>query len=470
MTKYTFRTLSSRSTPGFSKLHFPFPDNTRRDSTGKHLHVTIIISKAASEGHIYHAIAVVYGSVTLAYLSIWYFLEPDTWRPETEKRREELEKAKLVIFLHGFPDSAHIFSRLITSEALKQGGTKLVALDLPGYGGSDSSDSYGPDQVLNAVAEAIELLKRQYLRTDGEQRGACILVGHDWGGAISFRIAAETVPHAKANIQRVASKAQPHLSGWRRKPWEISLFKSAYAEIDPVVKQLLKSSYIFMFNLPFPLTALSLAVRQLLRLCHREISGGHSSDAMITATSNGPSEAECVFRSPAGGNYGSSVLRRARNGLPSAWLERIRLYREGLATGKWTPNDSTKQHIFKYGEATGGARKYGTFNYPMTIIFGTHDLAFDTRIVLDGIEDFFDPGTGDKAKVSAQSHVIRLPGQGHWLFTSKRGAQIVEQVLLFLLTGSDGNTAVQAATSHSLEKVLKQGSELGELTVAIHPQ
>lgn len=73
------------------------------------------------------------------------------------------------------------------SSSLAQAAT-LVALDLPGYGGSDSIRSYGPDGVLNTVAEAILLLKQRYLPAG---RGHCILVGHDWGGVVTTRLASE---------------------------------------------------------------------------------------------------------------------------------------------------------------------------------------------------------------------------------------------------------------------------------------
>ena len=70
----------------------------------------------------------------------------------------------------------------------------MVALDLPGYGGSDSLSKYGPNEVLDAVAEAIVMLrKRHLLSPDGEiGNGFCMLVGHDWGGIVASRIAMET--------------------------------------------------------------------------------------------------------------------------------------------------------------------------------------------------------------------------------------------------------------------------------------
>jgi pimeloyl-ACP methyl ester carboxylesterase len=86
----------------------------------------------------------------------------------------------LIIFLHGFPDSCYIWDQQLRSDLAKK--AKLVALDLPGCGGSDSHFRYGPDEILNAVAEAIVQLKDRYLSTPSgfasPQRS--ILVSHDW--------------------------------------------------------------------------------------------------------------------------------------------------------------------------------------------------------------------------------------------------------------------------------------------------
>jgi len=83
-----------------------------------------------------------------------------------------------------------------------------VSLDLPGYGGSDSPTHYGTNEVLNVIVEAIVELKRLHLRSESEQSGHCILIGHDWGGAIAYRIAAET----KSLVDRVVILNSIHVS------------------------------------------------------------------------------------------------------------------------------------------------------------------------------------------------------------------------------------------------------------------
>lgn len=67
-----------------------------------------------------------------------------------------------------------------------------MALDLPGCGGSDGLVCYDADNVLNTITEAIIVLRAQYQlpRQETPNSNICVLVGHDWGGLISYRIAA----------------------------------------------------------------------------------------------------------------------------------------------------------------------------------------------------------------------------------------------------------------------------------------
>jgi hypothetical protein len=90
----------------------------------------------------------------------------------------------LIIFLHGFPDSCYIWEQQLRSDLAKK--AKLVALDLPACGGSDSHFRYGPDEILNAVAEAIVRLKDRYLSTPSTSPQKSVLVSHDWYVRESF--------------------------------------------------------------------------------------------------------------------------------------------------------------------------------------------------------------------------------------------------------------------------------------------
>ena len=66
-----------------------------------------------------------------------------------------------------------------------------MAVDLPGYGGSDGLTTYDSTSVLEAVAEFIMRMRDTYLTQGDSGRGPVIVVGHDWGTVVGFRLAAE---------------------------------------------------------------------------------------------------------------------------------------------------------------------------------------------------------------------------------------------------------------------------------------
>jgi hypothetical protein len=133
------------------------------------------------------------------------------------------------------------------------------------------------------------------------------------------------------------------------------------------------------------------------------------------AASHGPSAAECIARDTNAPQYGLSVLARTTTSPPGDWLQRIRLYREGLASGQWGLPLRLQQYA---AQDKSGER----FQCPVTVIYGLLDVALDPRIALDGIEKFFMPcteqseavGKGHSSTSTTASHVIRLTRCGHW--------------------------------------------------------
>jgi pimeloyl-ACP methyl ester carboxylesterase len=98
----------------------------------------------------------------------------------------------LVIFIHGFPDSWAIWRHILKSPSLRQAAS-LVAIDLPGYGGSESLDEYNATNVLEKLTELIITLRTQYGVDSSEEsnKKRTIVVAHDWGCVLSMRLAAE---------------------------------------------------------------------------------------------------------------------------------------------------------------------------------------------------------------------------------------------------------------------------------------
>lgn len=91
----------------------------------------------------------------------------------------------------------------------------MVAVDLPGYGGSDSFSRYGATEVLEALTEFIVAMREQYLSGNeacigqGEvESNKVFIVGHDWGCVLGYRLASE----APCLADRFILTNGPHVS------------------------------------------------------------------------------------------------------------------------------------------------------------------------------------------------------------------------------------------------------------------
>ncbi|KAJ9629831.1 hypothetical protein H2203_002212 [Taxawa tesnikishii (nom. ined.)] len=335
--------------------------------------------------------------------------------------------------------------------------TTLVALDLPGYGGSDSLDYCGANDVLNAISEAIVALKDKHLppseQEGGKRANACLLAmtGEEW--CIAYRLAAEAPalfdrvvilnstfpPHARAMTGKYLEQAKQPWTMWKQRPWQLSLLRQARSVASPVTSQLLKSNYIFIFNLPSSIVALisGKLVAWLVGECHQiayrskgPLPASLAADA--TASSNGPSPAECT-----NGAYSASVASRAtRSG---DWMQKILYYRQGLATRPWenksvhlpslsTPTrssgvESNDDSTALLSSSHPQYRLSSQLRVPMTVVYGLKDIALDPRICLDGIGGFI------ASDVRERSNIIRLPKCGHWAMLEQDGRSVIDAVL-----------------------------------------
>ncbi|KAK5711653.1 hypothetical protein LTR17_018288 [Elasticomyces elasticus] len=453
--------------------------------------------------YIYRGFVVLYGIITLAYFT-WRDYFDDGKLPGTEAEQKKLLQGaqhkiwsledtaalpglrhnfltlanglklhyvsnirqtparQLIVFVHGFPDSWHIYYRFLTSESLQASDAQLVAIDLPGYGGSDGLSHYGPNEVLNAVAEGIKQLKVLYL---GDNKPFCVLVGHDWGGFISLRIAAETkglidrlvainighMPVIKHNASIAAKRCNDHLVAWSRNPLKFSNAAAAWRMLAPLRTQLLMSCYIFEFNLPLWLLraiwlqSMKFILDNVHGVVHHRPANGSGVDGSLAhlvaesrAASFGPSSEECPTHIDKTTTYGSSVLARSFTEYPGDWLQRIRLYRDGLSTSRWTLDAELQTY------KPSAQSDWHDFECPVTMIFGLKDHALDPQIVLDGHERHFHGRTavresGESSNADA-SHIVRLKKCAHWSLLEDTGAQTLERTLLWSLRGSTSST------------------------------
>ena len=84
----------------------------------------------------------------------------------------------LVLCLHGFPELGRSWQHQLP--ALAAAGYRAVAPDLRGYG---QTELQGPYDLRTLVDDAAALISAL-----GRERE--ILVGHDWGGAVAWSVAA----------------------------------------------------------------------------------------------------------------------------------------------------------------------------------------------------------------------------------------------------------------------------------------
>ena len=128
----------------------------------------------------------------------------------------------LMLMLHGFPEFWYSWRKQIPEFAKDY---KVVAIDLRGYNDSDKpaqKEAYVMAEFIADVKGVIEGL--------GYDR--CILVGHDWGGAIAWNFA-----YAYPNlVEKLIVLNMPH--------------PAKFAEGLRSPQQLLRSSYMFLFQLP----------------------------------------------------------------------------------------------------------------------------------------------------------------------------------------------------------------------------
>jgi pimeloyl-ACP methyl ester carboxylesterase len=128
----------------------------------------------------------------------------------------------LVLLLHGFPELSESWRDVLP--VLAQAGFHAVAPDLRGYGGTDRP-RHGYD--LDTLAEDIHQLARHL-----QPGRPAHVVGHDWGGAIAYHLAAM---HPEV-VDRLAIVNAPHPSVMARRIWHPA--------------QLARSWYMFYFQLP----------------------------------------------------------------------------------------------------------------------------------------------------------------------------------------------------------------------------
>jgi pimeloyl-ACP methyl ester carboxylesterase len=89
----------------------------------------------------------------------------------------------LMVFLHGFPEAAFVWDEMLSHfSQTEQGGFFCVAPYMRGYGDSSAPPevaAYRAKHLVQDIAALAQTLSAQ----------PCVLVAHDWGGAVAWNLA-----------------------------------------------------------------------------------------------------------------------------------------------------------------------------------------------------------------------------------------------------------------------------------------
>jgi pimeloyl-ACP methyl ester carboxylesterase len=131
------------------------------------------------------------------------------------------EGERLVVLLHGFPECWYSWRKQLPALGRR---FKVIAPDLRGYNLSDKPADVGAYKINRLVDDVTGLI-----RHFGAREAA--VVGHDWGAAVAWAVA----QHYPDYVWKLAALQVPPPAIWAR---------------NLTLKQLLRSWYMFFFQLP----------------------------------------------------------------------------------------------------------------------------------------------------------------------------------------------------------------------------
>ena len=261
----------------------------------------------------------------------------------------------LALLLHGFPELA--FSWRYQIAALADAGYEVWAPDLRGYGESSKPPKvadYSMDFLLADIAALI----------DASGRDEVTIVGHDWGAAQAWMFAIRRV----RPLQRLVIMNVPHPACMRR-------------ELRGV-RQLLKSWYIFFFQIPW--------LPEKLLCARRAKAVGDAFTKSAVDRSRFPDEVTDVYR--------EAALR------PGAMRSMINYYRAALRGGRASANEALP-----------------VIETPTLLVWGLEDVAL-SKETTDGTDDHVTDLT-----------MRFLPGVSHWV--QQEAPEVVNAMVLAWLDG-----------------------------------
>ncbi len=128
---------------------------------------------------------------------------------------------QLVILLHGFPECWYSWRHQLTALGER---FRVVAPDMRGYNLSDKPPRVEDYRMTALVQDVLSLIRHCGARQ-------AVIVGHDWGAAVAWELARRHPEY----VSKLAALQVPPLAAWSN---------------NLTLKQLLRSWYMFFFQLP----------------------------------------------------------------------------------------------------------------------------------------------------------------------------------------------------------------------------
>lgn len=168
----------------------------------------------------------------------------------------EAGEGPLIVLMHGFPEFWYSWRKQIP--VLAQAGFKVVAPDMRGYNETDK-----PEGVANYDIELIQQDMIALVKHLGYEKA--VIVGHDWGGGVAWQLGQD---HPEIIDKLIILNCPP--------------VAVLFGQLLTNPKQMLKSWYIFMFQIPgLPERRMQNNLREVLTRGYRGWS--HNKDAFIDA-------------------------------------------------------------------------------------------------------------------------------------------------------------------------------------------
>lgn len=258
----------------------------------------------------------------------------------------------LVVLLHGFPEFWYSWRYQIPF--LAGHGYSVVAPDLRGYNDTDKPRTgYDVPTLLRDIEGLIKVLERE----------SAIIVGHDWGGALAWSFA---MAYPQMTERLIVMNA-PH--------------PQAFFRELRTLKQLRKSWYMFLFQIPWLPEAL------LLR--------NHAND--VGRMLRGSAVQKAAFPREVTAKYQEAMSK------PGAMTAALNYYRS----------------LFRHQPRLVG--QISQISAPTLLIWGEQDIALGIELIM-GLEQWVD-----------NIQVKRIPDSGHWVQQEK--PEEVNRLMLDFLQG-----------------------------------